>query len=170
MTTNDDAALAQDGDDDDLPGRISKWLSLPALDLEADVAFSADMLGEAESEILTLRRLLYAARDALRERDARIAEMREYAHTTSMLADAWTPLEDFTPGPQIRVYYYSDAPQEWQDLSTHGGDEDFLTYIPKERRESELAYRVSQEGAFGRWFVSEHELPDGALIVIHAHA
>lgn len=55
-------------DEDNLPQRISRWLSLPTLDAEADVMFGADMLGEAENDILALYRLL---RDAL----ARIEEL-----------------------------------------------------------------------------------------------
>ena len=34
--------------------------------------------------------------------------------------------------PPIRVWPFGDAPEEYQALSTHGGDEDWVVVIPRE--------------------------------------
>lgn len=32
----------------------------------------------------------------------------------------------------IRVWKFEDAPKEYKDLSTNGGDEDWVVFVPKE--------------------------------------
>jgi len=36
----------------------------------------------------------------------------------------------------IKIWRFEDAPKEYQDLSEHGGDEDYIAYIPKDLDDS----------------------------------
>lgn len=46
-------------------------------------------------------------------------------HVRALAARAW-------PQPNtILVWRWEDAPQEYRDLSTHGGDEDWVVFIPR---------------------------------------
>lgn len=66
----------------------------------------------------------------------------------------------------ILVWRWSDAPGELRMLSTHGGDEDWLALLP-----AHTDYVGWVEGdAFGCGDTSTHELPDGRLVKIGAHA
>ena len=69
----------------------------------------------------------------------------------------------------IRVWRFHDAPQEWRDLSEHGGDEDWLAHVPRILVHDYMPWMNEQSG-FGCCEVSEHFLPDGSLVRIGAHA
>lgn len=71
----------------------------------------------------------------------------------------------------IRVWSFYDAPQEFRDLSPHGGDEDWLAFIPAAVLLADGDYIPWMEsgGSFGCCDVSRHAVP-GGQIRIGAHA
>lgn len=77
--------------------------------------------------------------------------------------------EPQTTDRAIKVWRFDDAPQELQDLSDHGGDEDWLALIPPHLTEHWFGWMESGT-PFGVCRVSEHPLPDGSLVRIGAHA
>ena len=69
----------------------------------------------------------------------------------------------------IMVWPYHEAPQELRDLSTHGGDEDWVALIPTTAKEKEPLW--AEDGtAFGRCDVQRCRLEDGTIVLIGAHA
>jgi hypothetical protein len=68
----------------------------------------------------------------------------------------------------ICVWRFNDAPQEWRDLSQHGGDEDWLAVVPATMRDAYIPWL--DYGSFGVCDISRHELPDGRIVFIGAHA
>lgn len=66
----------------------------------------------------------------------------------------------------IWVWRFEDAPEMYRSLSDHGGDEDWVAYVPK-------GYNyipwLREGGEFGCCRVSEYEVIDGT-IYIGAHA
>ncbi len=69
----------------------------------------------------------------------------------------------------IRVWRFADAPQEFQNLSGHGGDEDWIAHVPVNYAQDYIPW-LRKHGDFGCCDVSEHILPDGSIIYIGAHA
>jgi hypothetical protein len=70
----------------------------------------------------------------------------------------------------IRVWRFQDAPEELRNLSTHGGDEDWLALVPPILNDKWIPWL--KEPTFGCCCVSEHghrELP-GYKVYIGAHA
>lgn len=74
----------------------------------------------------------------------------------------------------ILIWPFDDAPPELQWLSEHGGDEDWLAYVPAAMcgplarfDEGNLPQWV---GGLGCCSVDCHHLADGALVYIGAHA
>lgn len=65
----------------------------------------------------------------------------------------------------IRLWPFDNAPQKYRDLSPHGGDEDWIMFVPDELRFD--TYRL--ESAIGIFDTSEHKI-DGATIFIGAHS
>lgn len=74
------------------------------------------------------------------------------------------------PPNHIRIWRFSDAPEELQQLSEHGGDEDWLALIPPKLADEYIGWMESGT-AFGCFQVSEHQHPElpGYLIRIGAH-
>ena len=78
----------------------------------------------------------------------------------------------------IRVWPFEDAPLQYQALSPHGGDEDWVAVVPAilARRyanpySDETWIHWLQSGSpFGRCSITMHELPDGSQLFIGAHA
>ena len=73
----------------------------------------------------------------------------------------------------IRVWRFERAPEEWQNLSDHGGDEDWLVHIPKEYVGEYLPWcepDMYVPGTIGVCSISVHPLPDGSEVRIGAHA
>lgn len=68
----------------------------------------------------------------------------------------------------IMVWKFHDAPKELQSLSNHGGDEDWLALVPPYLAGAWIPW--IDGGSFGVCDVSEHELPDGSVVFIGAHA
>lgn len=71
----------------------------------------------------------------------------------------------------IRVWPFGMAPQALQDLSTHGGDEDWLAVVPPRLAESWIPW-MEEGTSFGCCTVSRqpHPVLPGYVIVIGAHA
>lgn len=70
----------------------------------------------------------------------------------------------------IQVWPFYQAPKKYQKLSRHGGDEDWIAFVPA------ATYRkighpdwMSDGTPFGRCDVSEHGQADG-VVFIGAHA
>lgn len=68
----------------------------------------------------------------------------------------------------ISIYKWDDAPQMWRDLSTNGGDEDYIAFVPFgfSAHPDELPFL--RWGVFGN-FVDEYKVP-GGIILISSHA
>lgn len=65
----------------------------------------------------------------------------------------------------IIVWRFYDAPKEYQDLSPHGGDEDWIAFFPKKYYdENGIPFWTRKLGDN-----SEHGVEDG-VILIGAHA
>jgi len=68
----------------------------------------------------------------------------------------------------IRIWKFTDAPQVLQELSPHGGDEDWLALVPWPYSEQYIGW-LESGGSFGCCDVSEHKL-EGAVVYIGAHS
>lgn len=68
----------------------------------------------------------------------------------------------------IMVWRFKDAPKEYQALSPHGGDEDWVAFFPEEYGIDEYV-GWADGGSFGCCDVSCHEVV-GGHIRIGAHA
>lgn len=66
----------------------------------------------------------------------------------------------------IIVWYWKDAPVKYKALSPHGGDEDWVAFVPNDIM---IPMWMDEGTPFGCCSVSEHEI-DGGTIVIGAHA
>ncbi len=70
----------------------------------------------------------------------------------------------------IKVWRFHEAPEEYQALSPHGGDEDWVALIPTSSNPNDYYPWMEKGSPFGVCDVSEHELPDGSVIRIGAHS
>jgi hypothetical protein len=69
--------------------------------------------------------------------------------------------------PIVEIWHFDTAPQELQDLSTHGGDEDYIVIT---RDENNSVYYLLEGGGFmsiDHWVMYEH---NGEQVWIGAHA
>ena len=69
----------------------------------------------------------------------------------------------------IRVWRFADAPQTLQLLSNHGGDEDWVAWVPPEYAQDSIPW-LESGSEFGPCRTSEHDLPDGSTVYTGAHA
>ena len=65
----------------------------------------------------------------------------------------------------IAVWAWDEAPGELRALSDHGGDEDWVFLVPEKAREP---YWIDSESLGS--CNSRHDLPDGRIVIICAHA
>lgn len=67
----------------------------------------------------------------------------------------------------VVVWPWSDAPEEYRAMSQHGGDEDWVVFIPKG-----IATPFHMDDSYlTHWgHVDWHTLDSGASVVIYAHA
>ena len=75
--------------------------------------------------------------------------------------------------PPIKVWRFEDAPLRYRKMSTSGGDEDWVAYIPKEYLNGPNSNYIpwAEEGSpFGCCSVDIFTLPDGDEIRIGSHA
>lgn len=67
----------------------------------------------------------------------------------------------------IRIWPFAEAPEEYRTLSRHGGDEDWLAYVPRSFENRYMPFL--EEPVFG-YSVSHYYLQNGDMLVIGAHA
>ena len=70
----------------------------------------------------------------------------------------------------IRVWRFHDAPEEYRNLSTNGGDEDWLALVPPAFNERHIYIPWLNVGSFGACDVDEYPLESGAIVYIGCHA
>lgn len=85
----------------------------------------------------------------------------------------------------IKIWRFEHAPEKYQQLSTHGGDEDLVVYVPKAMRDYwlpgglESVVNIDEDDddpypapSYSVYWghVDRHELDNGDVIVIFAHA
>lgn len=68
----------------------------------------------------------------------------------------------------IQVWPFDEAPQWLQDLSPHGGDEDWVALVPARMAGDYIAW-LREGTPFGCCDVLGHTLPDGRVVYIGAH-
>ena len=69
----------------------------------------------------------------------------------------------------IRVWPFEDAPLQYQALSPHGGDEDWVAVVPAALADRYIGW-LAPGTPFGCYTVSIHALPDGARLYIGTHS
>jgi hypothetical protein len=67
----------------------------------------------------------------------------------------------------ITVWRFEDAPADFRDMSQHGGDEDWLAYVPEGIEQPSWMYSGTPFGCFD---VSEHKCIGGGTVYIGAHS
>jgi hypothetical protein len=72
----------------------------------------------------------------------------------------------------IKVWPWSEAPTELKALSPHGGDEDWVALIPARLAGKWIGWCDPNIAGtpFGCAGISEHQLSDGSIVRIGAHA
>jgi hypothetical protein len=74
-----------------------------------------------------------------------------------------------TASKAIQVWTFKDAPPEFQALSPHGGDEDWVALVPPCFSGQWIGWLESGT-SFGCCDVSQHPLQDGSVVHIGAHS
>lgn len=69
----------------------------------------------------------------------------------------------------IIVWRWEDAPDQYKALSQHGGDEDWVAFVPDYLRDKGNQAWMESGSPFGCCDVSEHEV-EGGVVRIGAHA
>ena len=75
------------------------------------------------------------------------------------------PIRDHWQGkqfPYTKIWTFHTAPNYWQALSPHGGDEDYLAFVPDSMEEPAF---LGNGGSFGCCSVSEHKVPGGTVLI-----
>lgn len=68
----------------------------------------------------------------------------------------------------IKVWRFEDAPEELQELSANGGDEDWLAVVPPALAEEYINWIESNQ--FGCFDTQRIPRPDGSVIYIGSHS
>ena len=68
----------------------------------------------------------------------------------------------------IVVWKWDDAPDEYRNISTNGGDEDWVAFVPEHMAKDWIPWMM-EGGEFGCCHVREYEVR-GGVIRIGAHA
>lgn len=68
----------------------------------------------------------------------------------------------------IKVWPFHHAPRELRELSTNGGDEDWLALVPPGFKDAWIPWL--EMGPFGCCHVNQYELPNGSVVHIGCHA
>ncbi len=68
----------------------------------------------------------------------------------------------------IKIWKFCDAPRKYRELSTNGGDEDWVAFIPDNMKDEYIGF-LEEGTSFGCCSVAELEVP-GGIIRIGAHA
>ena len=76
--------------------------------------------------------------------------------------------DGYACGTPILVWRFYDAPKEYQGLSPHGGDEDWIALVPNSMSGDYIGW-LEPGSRFGCCDVSEHKV-DSGTVYIGAHA
>lgn len=69
----------------------------------------------------------------------------------------------------IHVWRFEDAPARYRELSTNGGDEDWVALVPKEIADEDYIGWLEPGSAFGVFTIDRYLLPEG-YVYIGAHS
>lgn len=72
--------------------------------------------------------------------------------------------------PPIITWRFYDAPKALQDLSTNGGDEDWLTVVPAKAMDEYYIGWLQEGTSYGCCCVEVFEYPDGTTVHIGSHS
>lgn len=120
-------------------------------------------------------------------------EMRDYTDVRGWCKKCGTPAFEDTPwrvycskcDPMrpldcIRIWPWDLAPEEFKKLSRHGGDEDWVIYVPETLRKADLVPAIlwlplntdddSIDWIKGFGWSDVHRLDNGGYVIITAHA
>jgi hypothetical protein len=68
----------------------------------------------------------------------------------------------------IKVWRFEDAPKEYQELSTNGGDEDWIAFVPTEMNDDYIPW-LESGSSFGCCCVDKYNVLGGTIhIACHA--
>lgn len=67
----------------------------------------------------------------------------------------------------IQVWRFMEAPADLRELSTNGGDEDWLALVPAKFNDDYIGWLGTDFGCFG---VETHDLPTGDKVYIGCHS
>lgn len=71
----------------------------------------------------------------------------------------------------ITIWPFEDAPEHLRQLSTNGGDEDYLIIFPPGMTVENMPWQIERAvDALERCETSYYDAPDGRLIAITCHA
>lgn len=73
-------------------------------------------------------------------------------------------------GAPILVWRFDEAPEEYQKLSPHGGDEDWLALIPPAYEKAGAPDWIIENSAFAICHLSMHRLSGGFMVAIGTHS
>lgn len=85
-------------------------------------------------------------------------------------ASCWVHKDTPHLGMSMRIWVFSDAPQRLQDLSTNGGDEDWLVYIPAAFLAKHDVPFFCEASPFAVCSLIEIPVIDGSKFLIATHA
>jgi hypothetical protein len=74
----------------------------------------------------------------------------------------------FMDNKTIKVWKFEDAPKEYRDLSTNGGDEDWIAFVPAALSEDWIGW-LESGSPFGCCCVDEYKV-EGGVIRIGCHS
>lgn len=78
------------------------------------------------------------------------------------------PTSSITTAPDhIKIWDWPNAPEEYQALSPHGGDEDYIVFVPIQLAHGQLDYMLDNRPHYGD---EEPIIVPNGHIYIHAHA
>lgn len=76
--------------------------------------------------------------------------------------------------PPIKIWEFEDAPEEYQAMTKHGGDEDYVALLPKEYEGVYHPILDAIRADGGSWFSvcgsDKYKLDSGDTLLISAHA
>ncbi len=87
----------------------------------------------------------------------------------NLLLEVTKELETRIKGSPIIIWPFDKAPEELQNLSTNGGDEDWLALVPTSLLEENFISWL-EVPHFGCSSVDRFKLPNGFTVVIGCHA
>lgn len=69
----------------------------------------------------------------------------------------------------IKIWRFSGAPDQYQQMSEHGGDEDYIALVPVQYRDEHIVWRIEELGLLGRSSTDKYETQEGD-VYIGAHS